>query len=80
MSDVMPCAWCGKEPYTDFPEEFYRCMTKTCVMFTPHVDWEIKEWNARQSAILARRKADFEAGLSAMRAPPADAARVRGPR
>lgn len=64
---VEPCAWCRNKPVVFDPENSFRhkslmatCETDGCFEF--HTVLDVDEWNAREVAILAQRKKDFEAG------------------
>lgn len=71
MSDeVLPCAWCGKEPDAKLKAPdgmtplFFYCHTTDCpnefagVIFDG--DWD--GWNENQRRILEQRRKDFDAG------------------
>lgn len=70
---IANCAWCGKEPLrVDATHNAYvskhgvfRCSTSDCVMLYMGVLLCCEQWNETQRAILARRRADFEAGWRA---------------
>lgn len=59
------CAWCGKEPqtYSLTTDADIRvgCLDKDCPNAIP-ITFSIVNWNIAQRRILARRRADFEAG------------------
>lgn len=57
---IEPCAWCGKAPSNS---RFIYSVDHWCDL--QYVDaMESQDWNRRQSVILARRRADFEAALA----------------
>lgn len=65
LEPLSPCAcsWCGKMPLSCRDvhlREWVHCSTFDCL---DQHSRRIFDWNREQAAILARRKADFEAGF-----------------
>ena len=62
---VEKCAWCGKVPIDNDSPVFlsYYCpdTTKTCLGYD-YRKAALSVWNARQLAIMAQRRKDFDAG------------------
>lgn len=57
---IEPCAWCGKTPLLWEHKAAYACQCPMCA--NANVCLVLEDWNRTQGRILARRRADFEAG------------------
>lgn len=57
---IEPCAWCGKTPLLWEHKAAYACQCPLCA--NANVCLVLEDWNRTQARILARRRADFEAG------------------
>lgn len=65
---LSPCAWCGCAPDEE-PYDYKGYVAATCEepCFNEFEYCSTEYWNTLQTQILARRKADFEAGAFAYR-------------